>query len=59
MLQRWRGVGSTVYDLTDRRVEPQAPRSVDKRVTARSTGNTAPSKEMLKRWRAVVIIEFI
>ena len=38
MLQRWRGVGNTVSNLTNPRFEPQTSRSRDKRVTARPTG---------------------
>ena len=38
MLQQWRAVGNTVFDLTGPRYEPQASRSRDERVTARPTG---------------------
>ena len=38
MLQRWRGIGNTVLDLTYTKVEPQASRSSDQCVVARITG---------------------
>ena len=41
MLQRWRVVDNTLFDLTGPRFEPQASRSRDKRVTARPPGGSA------------------
>ena len=38
MSQQWRAVGSTEYDLTDSRFEPQISRSRDEWVTARPIG---------------------
>ena len=37
MLQRWRAVGNTVFDLTGPRFEFQTSRSRDERVTVRPT----------------------
>ena len=38
MLQRWRAVGNTMFDLIGLTFEPQTSRFRDKRVTARPTG---------------------
>ena len=38
MLQRWRAVGNTVFDLTGPRFQPQTSRLRDKRTSARPTG---------------------
>ena len=38
MLQRWRAVGNTVFDLTGPRYEPQASRSRDESASAQPTG---------------------
>ena len=38
MLQRWRAVGNTVFDLTGPRFEPQTSHSRCERATARPTG---------------------
>ena len=40
MLQRWRAVGNTVFDLTGLRFEPQTSRSRDERVTVQPTGRS-------------------
>ena len=37
MLQQWRVVGNTMFDLTGPRYEPQTSRYGDERVTARPT----------------------
>ena len=39
MLQRWKAVGNTVFDLTSPRFEPQTSRSRNKCVTARPSSN--------------------
>ena len=38
MLQQWRAVGKTLFNLTGPRFEPQTTRSRDERVTARPAG---------------------
>ena len=38
ILQLWRAVSNTMFDLTGSRFEPQTSRSREKRVTARPTG---------------------